>query len=641
MKRWITFFPLVVYLFQPLSASAADIRHTFGGSSLNSFYVDDRGGSVHNGGNNLSYYLNLNDVDESAFGTLLLYSHHGNETAVEDGLVDQDFVNGSGIGLFDLKTTIFGIGVDGEIGLADDSPLTPVSFDGNSSGLKVEQVTYTSATVGDRFIVMEYRVVNPTQNMVQVKLALANDFDVDQKSIDAKVGFSNSGIPFVYQQEAAPLDPNNTTVGVGLIDGTLAGYRLEVCSGPGGSCAIFANDGDLIRKAFFEGASGQTGDLTQGIPNQDFASTIAADLGTLAPGEGRTAVFCYHMAQGNDGNTALNNDKQSVLDCKNFYESKIDICSNGLINFGETCDDNNKDNNDDCPDGTNGTCRQAVCGDGFVWNEGSGTEECDNGTANSNTTPDACRKNCRNPSCGDGVVDTGEQCDDGNANPNDACKNDCTLNVCGDGVVRFGVELCDNGASNGPGGCALDCQSFDSCGNGTLELGEACDDGNDITSDACPSGPNGTCQAARCGDGYLQVGIEECDDGNNTDGDGCSATCHNENAGSVNQTPPPPPPICGNNVIETGEQCDGGDNCDGNCQLIPILQGGASQNPNSGIGVRGCALNPGSASASWDANLFSMILSLGLFGWVRRISLRKNKTNIGQGLPGPESRAAY
>jgi len=32
-----------------------------------------------------------------------------------------------------------------------------------------------------------------------------------------------------------------------------------------------------------------------------------------------------------------------------------------------------------------------------------------------------------------------------------------------------------------------------------------------------------------CGDGVIQVG-EECDDGNSTSGDGCSSTCSNEGA---------------------------------------------------------------------------------------------------------------
>ena len=56
------------------------------------------------------------------------------------------------------------------------------------------------------------------------------------------------------------------------------------------------------------------------------------------------------------------------------------------------------------------------------------------------------------PGCGDGTVDTGEECDDGNTDDLDACGNDCVLNVCGDG---------------------------------TLDTGEACDDGNGIDNDGC------------------------------------------------------------------------------------------------------------------------------------------------------------
>jgi MYXO-CTERM domain-containing protein len=59
------------------------------------------------------------------------------------------------------------------------------------------------------------------------------------------------------------------------------------------------------------------------------------------------------------------------------------------------------------------------------------------------------------------------------------------------------------------------------CGNGTVELGEACDDGNGADTDACLS----TCADATCGDGFLWAGVEECDDGNALDGDGCSAAC--------------------------------------------------------------------------------------------------------------------
>ncbi|MBU4315146.1 IPT/TIG domain-containing protein [Patescibacteria group bacterium] len=57
---------------------------------------------------------------------------------------------------------------------------------------------------------------------------------------------------------------------------------------------------------------------------------------------------------------------------------------------------------------------------------------------------------CRAPgSCGDGIVDDGEECDDGNDDSSDACTIECTLNVCGDGYFYAGEEQCDEGDDNG------------------------------------------------------------------------------------------------------------------------------------------------------------------------------------------------
>ena len=60
------------------------------------------------------------------------------------------------------------------------------------------------------------------------------------------------------------------------------------------------------------------------------------------------------------------------------------------------------------------------------------------------------------------------------------------------------------------------------CGNGTLEAGEQCDDGNTVPNDGCSA----TC-TLECGDGLLE-GSEQCDDGNTVPGDGCDATCQFE-----------------------------------------------------------------------------------------------------------------
>ncbi|HEX5063573.1 MAG TPA: DUF4215 domain-containing protein, partial [Kofleriaceae bacterium] len=63
------------------------------------------------------------------------------------------------------------------------------------------------------------------------------------------------------------------------------------------------------------------------------------------------------------------------------------------------------------------------------------------------------------------------------------------------------------------------------CGNGDVETGEACDDGNTTNSDGCSS----TCaiEVCVCGDG-VKSATEACDDGNTTNGDGCSSTCQAE-----------------------------------------------------------------------------------------------------------------
>jgi cysteine-rich repeat protein len=101
------------------------------------------------------------------------------------------------------------------------------------------------------------------------------------------------------------------------------------------------------------------------------------------------------------------------------------------------------------------------------------------------------------------------------------------------------------------------------CGNGTLDAGEQCDDGNTAAGDGC--GP--TCQFEVCGNHLLDPG-ETCDDGNTVSGDGCSATCQRE-------------PRCGDGAVDPGEQCDdgntvSGDGCSARCrsEACHILRSG-------------------------------------------------------------------
>ena len=60
------------------------------------------------------------------------------------------------------------------------------------------------------------------------------------------------------------------------------------------------------------------------------------------------------------------------------------------------------------------------------------------------------------------------------------------------------------------------------CGNGIIEAGEACDDGNLVNGDGCEN--NCTLTGAICGNGIIEAG-ETCDDGNLINGDDCDSNC--------------------------------------------------------------------------------------------------------------------
>ncbi|HEX2735276.1 MAG TPA: DUF4215 domain-containing protein [Polyangiaceae bacterium] len=118
--------------------------------------------------------------------------------------------------------------------------------------------------------------------------------------------------------------------------------------------------------------------------------------------------------------------------------------------------------------------------------------------------------------CGNGTVDLNEACDDGNVSASDGCSADCAF-----------VE---EHWSCVPGHL---CVYVSFCGDSTVGATETCDDGNvtpgDGCSDLCLVEANWKCptvgmpcvSAVTCGDGLLN-GSETCDDGNTNPGDGCS-----------------------------------------------------------------------------------------------------------------------
>jgi cysteine-rich repeat protein len=134
-----------------------------------------------------------------------------------------------------------------------------------------------------------------------------------------------------------------------------------------------------------------------------------------------------------------------------------------------------------------------------------------------------------------------------------AAQNVCISDGCGNGILDDG-EVCDDGNIRSGDGCSFDCLSDETCGNGIVDIaaGEVCDDGNNIDGDGCSA----DCRSNElCGNGIVDVAIGEvCDDGNNIDGDGCSADCLSTE-------------VCGNGIIDiaVGEVCDDGNTSDGPC----------------------------------------------------------------------------
>jgi fibro-slime domain-containing protein len=226
-------------------------------------------------------------------------------------------------------------------------------------------------------------------------------------------------------------------------------------------------------------------------------------------------------------------------------------CGNGVLNAGEQCDDGNTVGGDgctkicqiesgwSCPTAGQPCVRTEVCGDGML----QLPEQCDDG----NTTPgDGCSATCNVepgyvchvpgkpciPLCGDGIITGTEKCDDGNTTNGDGCSSTCqvepgatcsgtpsvcTLAVCGNGVVEAG-EACDCGTSltTFPTGCTGPNGLFNGDGTG---CSKTC-----TKEPICRSGGVTQACATVCGNGNIETG-EQCDDGNTVAGDGCSPTC--------------------------------------------------------------------------------------------------------------------
>jgi cysteine-rich repeat protein len=141
-----------------------------------------------------------------------------------------------------------------------------------------------------------------------------------------------------------------------------------------------------------------------------------------------------------------------------------------------------------------------------------------------------------------------------------------------------GVSGGDTGGTSGAGGSGGGPAA--PCGNGTIDIGETCDDSNVMPGDGCDATCNveagwscdqsqqPICQP-KCGDG-LVVGSEAkaggCDDHNNASSDGCGATCQVEAGYVCSGVPSKCAQTCGDGKLDPGETCDdmnavAGDGC--------------------------------------------------------------------------------
>ncbi|MBA4336454.1 hypothetical protein C0416_01595 [bacterium] len=249
--------------------------------------------------------------------------------------------------------------------------------------------------------------------------------------------------------------------------------------------------------------------------------------GTMNPGEA-----CDDEALGDASCTAIGYANGTVscrVDCTVDY-SQCYTCGNGLIEGAEECEG---------ADLQGETCESQ----GFV----GGTLTCTNCMLDTST----CHM------CGNELTDEGELCD-GTQTPGKICQTMgagytsgqllCTscnaydtsaCHTCGDGNVNPGEE-CDGANLN-----EQTCASL-GLGSGTLSCFENCSFNATLCSDV---------GVEYCGNGNIDLG-EECDDGNRSNSDDCSENCKII------------PPTCGVGGIDPGEECDGEELGDNTCESL-------------------------------------------------------------------------
>lgn len=285
---------------------------------------------------------------------------------------------------------------------------------------------------------------------------------------------------------------------------------------------------------------------------------------------------------------------------QNFQNlTTIPICGNGVTEAPkESCDDGGT-----CGDGTacksNNECKTGTCapkgGDGcsadcLIEYQANTNLKAEYKPAEPQPTVNysqtAQMQNMRLVVCGDGLKDSSEACDDGNRVNGDGCSSQCLLEWVAAPITREAqvIEQKQTATAAYVTQTAELAQPKPECGNGKVETGESCDDGNRVDGDSCPAdcvikvqavtevsatatyqkqeqtlnyatqaqaeyttttrqdtnllykGAEYINKVPRCGDGAINTDSERCDDGNLVDGDGCSSACQLELKAVVERT---------------------------------------------------------------------------------------------------------
>jgi hypothetical protein len=355
---------------------------------------------------------------------------------------------------------------------------------------------------------------------------------------------------------------------------------------------------------------------------------VAGGAEGACPGECTTEDPCEHVVLAGSGcytecvslpiTRAQNDDGCCPPGMGAVDDSDCGSCGDGIVGPGEECDPS-----ENCP--SQQACTQhRMCVVGIFTGD---TAECTARCTYQEITDclsgdDCCPVGCDSTSdgdcsatCGNGIVElqAGETCEPGSVK--DPCPQSCddgqacTLDLRTGSPENCNVECTHaviQSAVSGDGCCPIgqnaikDSDCLPECGNNVVESGESCDpcpgscdDGDPCTIDERSGSGCGvicsrtTIDSPSAGDACCPKGASSLDD----------SDC---------------PPACGNLVLEAGEECDGGAQCDSDCKRVLVRSanfGSTAGTAFEDIGAIGSRITKLNLHAGWWIDSLQLVTS--------------------------------